>query len=180
MNAFFKNSKKTYNKRVEAVDDDVVPQVPLPFQQLINQIDQQIVSIKAKMALDENIIKEVLENLEDNKLKELKEVFELRDGKTTEDKLASVADILWKEVGIIKDGNPHLKNNRIAMVELLLEVFGRNYHKFKSGNLTYSLEGFIKEIDAIENLRKGQGTAFERQNAAENQEVVAPRSCPLM
>ncbi|CAL1163141.1 unnamed protein product, partial [Cladocopium goreaui] len=179
MNAFLKNSKKTYNKRVEAVDDDVVPQVPLPFQQLINQIDLQIVSIKAKMAMDENIIKEVLENLEDNKLKELKEVFELRDGKTTGDKLASVADILWKEVGII-NGNPHLKNNRIAMVELLLEVFGRNYHKFKSGNLTYSLEGFIKEIDAIENLRKGQGTAFERQNAAENQEVVAPRSCPLM
>ena len=179
LKSFLKNSRAIYHKRVEDREDEVSDTAPVFIQPMLTSIKEQIVRMKVRTSTGDNIIKMVLEQVEDSHLQNIKSVLELRDGKTSEEKLATVSELLWREVGLVKDSIPHLHNAKVEMTELLLEEFGRHYHRLKGGALNYSLEKVVRDIDTVMNLRMGQRQALSRAEANEDTQV-SDNSCVLM
>ena len=163
LKSFLKQTKANYNRRVEKVDEDAPTNAPAPFQTFVVDVRAQINVFKNRCTSGNNCVKELLDGVEDTKLRTMKSVMGTQDGTTSEENIASISELLSDKVAIIKDGVPILNNLRIELTEMLIEQFAQHYSRNKGGKLQYHMEKYITDINEVLNIRQGRRSSESSQ-----------------
>ena len=98
LKGFFKYIKKNFNARVDKVDDEIATDIPTPFQPFLAGVRAQINRLKERTGNNENVLKAAIETSEDCASNLLKSLTKPGDKTRGEEKVAMIAEVLWKEV----------------------------------------------------------------------------------
>lgn len=154
-----KRSCGTMRKRhLEDITDDLCV-VPASLRPSLEPILQKMTQVKNKMALNQPVLREIIEGLPDGRLDELLKIWK-PDGVRiekgyTEDKLIKACYLLLTEIDTVEGWVDCLYKVRRDLVYLFVEVFGKEFHSEQSSDVQFDNAGFVKLIEDLQVYRSG-------------------------
>lgn len=140
--------------------------IPASLNNAVQPIKEKMTNIKRAVSQGEDVLERALEALDDGKLDTLAEIFKVRSGKFTEEKLLQSCYAVLPEMSEIDEWIGQLQKLKQDVVIDYMETYASVYVKTKDGQLIYDNDKFLKSVENLiayrKRLRREASNASER------------------
>ena len=149
-------ARKTTLERVLDNNEPISDEVPVSLQRFLESIRGKLCENTVKVERGEPLLQDCLNYLSDA---QLQQVAEALDPKTkfsyTEERLASIAGIMFKEIGEMEVALSHINHTKNKIILLFIQAFAQEFNKEKSSSLTFDTDIMKKQVDGLVLYRRG-------------------------
>lgn len=176
MAALVKKSKAFIAKRfdermeVEGVMPESLRHFLVPIQDRMNNFKQNIMSGQVSLRV-------AMETMDDSKVSAIIDLLESTKKTNTEERLYRLSPLVLQDVASIDQAMAHLHNGRIDLIEMLIDIFAREYSMEKSGEMLYNVENFVRDLRGLQDYRRGLRRIAE---ASPEDEARPEGGCEIM
>lgn len=178
LSSLIKRTKTNIEKRFSELED-LQGDVPHLFVASVSPLQEKLALFRQKMIEDNNILKKLLEQMEDTKISHLIEALGQSKGRNTEERLFRIAPLLSEDIQMIDKLSPHLSNIRHSMVIAFVESFCRAFHIAKGGDLICSPELMEDFLHKLVSYREGFRQSVAPSNEGYPNVVADEGSCVM-
>ena len=130
--------------------------VPPSLHNIINPMMTKLIEIKRQVAEGQDVLVNALEGLDDNKLELLKDIFNVKQGKFTTEKLLKSAFCILQDLNDLDEFIAHLNKTKRQIVESYVETYSDTFIRGKDGEMVYDNDRFIRTLDNLIAYRTGR------------------------
>ena len=175
-----KRSIAVLNKRcLESVELEH-PYPPPQLAEFINSVSTKMNENKRKIESGEINVRTIVEKLPDAKIDALHHLFSNTSAGTyTEDNLLIASKMVVDEISLVEQSIEHLKHLRNDLVRNFTYAYAFGYNQLQgSTDVKFNNKQFVKDLENIQNVRKGIRRAVEVPNGEVREENNS--NCCLM
>ena len=147
-------SKKRASERVL---DDVMPltdNIPASLQNFLSPIRAKLNEFTVKVERQEALLQDGLDFLDETQLKKIADALDPKiKFQCTEERLATIAGIMFKEVGEMEVALSHIQYTKNQLILLFIQTFAQEFNKDSSSTANFDLEPMKKQVDYLVKLR---------------------------
>ena len=116
-----------------------------------------------KVERQEALLQDGLDFLDEAQLKQIADALDPKiKFQCTEERLASIAGILFKEVGEMEVALSHIQDTKNQLILLFIQTFAQGLSNESSNPANFDLEPMRKQVDYLGKLRKFVEASFIR------------------
>ena len=179
LNSLVKRATATIRERhLDEVNIDGV-ECPSSLSNFIQPIMTKVREVRGKVEGGEAVLQDVMQNLSDEQVQSLLQVFSKTTGAYTEDRLLQTCYLLFKEMSMMEDAICHINNAKHELVSTFILAYAKAFNTQKSAgcDMRFNNEAFVRELTNLKNYRAGVRSSIEQANASEPSTEQEARCC---
>lgn len=137
--------------------------MPSELQALIDPVIQKMNENKSRSINGHNIFLDALENLSDDKIRDLYKVFESTSGVQPDERLVRASYIFVDDLKKLDESVEHIRKTQFAIISSFIESFGDHYTFWRSNDLQFGNAKFKQEIIDMISYRRGLRRASQSE-----------------